>query len=77
MLLAGGSRGWRSVVAQMDGRSAPRERRVFMLDGRGGQIGVSVDDLDEQGLKAAAGAPSGVRIAEVDSGQPGVQGRPA
>ena len=43
---------------------------MFMLDGRGGQIGVSVDDLDEQGLKAAAGAPSGVRIEEVDPDSP-------
>jgi serine protease Do len=43
---------------------------MFTLDGRGGQIGVSVDDLDEQGLKAAAGAPSGVRIAEVDANSP-------
>jgi serine protease Do len=56
-----------TLVAQT--RPAP-ERRVFTLDGRGSQIGVSVDDLDEQGLKAAGGAAGGVRIAEVDDNSP-------
>ena len=46
------------------------ERRVFSLDGRGSQIGISVDDLDAQALKAAAGATGGVRIAEVDENSP-------
>ena len=38
----------------------------MMLDGRGGQLGVVVRDLDEAGLKGAAGAASGVRIDDVD-----------
>jgi serine protease Do len=41
----------------------------MMLDGRGGQLGVIVRDLDEAGLKAA-GAPSGVRIDDVDQDSP-------
>lgn len=40
--------------------------RVMTLDGRGGQLGVVVRDLDETGLKGAAGAASGVRIDDVD-----------
>ena len=40
--------------------------RVVTLDGRGGQLGVVVRDLDEAGLKSAAGASSGVRIDDVD-----------
>lgn len=68
LLLAGGvALAVSSVMAQT--QRAP-ERRMFTLDGRGSQIGISVDDLDEQGLKAAAGSPSGVRVAEVDSDSP-------
>src|SRR6185436_16706973 len=53
------------VVAQSrpDPAPAPAARgRVLMLDGRGGQLGVVVRDLDADGLKNAAGAASGVRI---------------
>ena len=57
------------VVAQTrpgpDRMDGPRAR-VMMLDGRGGQLGVVVRDLDDAGLKAAAGAPSGIRIDDVD-----------
>jgi membrane-associated protease RseP (regulator of RpoE activity) len=61
------------VVAQT--RQAPERNdtprsRVMMLDGRGGQLGVVVRDLDEAGLKGAAGATSGVRIDDVDQGSP-------
>ena len=57
------------LVAQ--GRQAPDRNdgprtRVMTLDGRGGQLGVVVRDLDEAGLKGAAGAASGVRIDDVD-----------
>src|SRR5690349_2655623 len=49
----------------------PRERgRMLMLDGRGGQLGVVVRDLDAEGLKNAAGAASGVRIDDVDQDSP-------
>jgi serine protease Do len=68
-VLLAGAVGLAVATAVAQTRPAP-ERRVFTLDGRGSQIGVSVDDLDEQGLKAAAGAPSGVRIAEVDANSP-------
>jgi serine protease Do len=65
-----------TVVAQTkpDERTADRtvrqRPRVMMLDGRGSQIGVSVDDLNEQELKAALGAPSGVLIEDVDQDSP-------
>ena len=57
------------LVAQ--GRQAPDRNdgprtRVMTLDGRGGQLGVVVRDLDEAGLKGAAVAASGVRIDDVD-----------
>ena len=51
-------------------RSRPFDRRMMMLDGRGGQLGVTVEDLDADGLKAAAGATSGVRIEDVDQDSP-------
>lgn len=58
------------VIAQS--RPEPRDElarpRVLRLDGRGGQLGVVVQDLDAAGLKAA-GSP-GVRIDEVDEGSP-------
>ena len=61
------------VIAQT--RQAPERNdrprsRVMTLDGRGGQLGVVVRDLDEAGLKSAAGAPSGVRIDDVDQDSP-------
>ncbi|MGQ0734935.1 MAG: PDZ domain-containing protein [Acidobacteriota bacterium] len=50
---------------------ASRDRaRWAMFDGRGGQIGVVVRDLDADGLKAALGAPSGVRIDDVHQDRP-------
>jgi serine protease Do len=45
-------------------------RGLMMLDGRGGQLGVVVRDLDAEGLKAAAGAASGVRIDDVNQDSP-------
>jgi S1-C subfamily serine protease len=48
-----------------DRMEGPRARAV-RLDGRGGQLGVVVRDLDEAGLKSAAGASSGVQIDDVD-----------
>ena len=48
-----------------DRNDRPRTR-VMTLDGRGSQLGVVVRDLDEAGLKGAAGAASGVRIDDVD-----------
>lgn len=65
-----------TVVAQTRPEDRARERtdrtrpRVMMLDGRGAQIGVSVDDLNEQELKAALGAAGGVMIEEVDQDSP-------
>jgi serine protease Do len=48
-------------------RSRPR---MMMLDGRGGQLGIVVRDLDAEGLKATGGASSGVRIDDVDQDSP-------
>ena len=45
-------------------------RGLMMLDGRGGQLGIVVRDLDAEGLKAAAGAASGVRIDDVNQDSP-------
>jgi serine protease Do len=60
------------LVAQA--RTEPRDQRpaarAMILDGRGGQLGVVARDLDAEGLKAAAGAPSGVRIDDVDQDSP-------
>lgn len=76
-LLAGGVVAAASgLVAQttqapkVEERSRPFDRRVLMLDGRGGQLGVTVEDLGAEGLKAAAGAGSGVRIEDVDQDGP-------
>jgi len=60
------------LVAQ-EPRPAPRPEarpRLMMLDGRGGQIGVFVQDLDADALKAAGGATSGVRIDDVEQDSP-------
>lgn len=66
-----------TVVAQSrpgePARDAERERLrsgFMMLEGRGAQIGVMIDDLTTEELKSAAGAPSGVRIEDVDSNSP-------
>lgn len=57
--------------ARQEPREVERSRpRVMTLDGRGGQIGVTVQDLDDAGLEAAAGATSGVRIEDVDPESP-------
>src|SRR5688500_2348361 len=54
-----------------EGQSGPRARaRAMMLDGRGGRIGVIVDDLTPDDLKALSGATSGVRIQNVDEDSP-------
>lgn len=45
------------------------ERRLFTLDGRGGHLGVMVEDLDGKSLEAA-GVASGVRIGDVDQQGP-------
>ena len=47
----------------------PRER-VMMLDGRGSQIGVMVQDLNADDLKTLSGDTSGVRISDVDTDSP-------
>jgi serine protease Do len=65
-----------TVAAQTPPEDRARQRtertrpRAMMLDGRGAQIGVSVDDLNEQELKGALGAPSGVLIEDVDPDSP-------
>ena len=61
------------LVAQTRPDPTPQERprpRVMMLDGRGGQLGVRVQDLDAEGLKKAGGAASGVSIEDVDQDSP-------
>ena len=59
------------LVAQTARRPDERSRpRVMMLDGRGGQLGVVVEDLDAAGLKAAGGATGGVRLEQVDQDGP-------
>ena len=71
LLLVAAAAAVSTVVAQTRPDPQPRPRpRVMMLDGRGAQIGVSVDDLNEQALKAAAGAASGVIIEDVDQDSP-------
>jgi S1-C subfamily serine protease len=70
VLAAGVAAAVTSLVAQapkVEGRSRPR---VMMLDGRGAQLGVMVDDLTSEELKSAGGATSGVRIEEVDQDSP-------
>jgi serine protease Do len=60
------------LVAQSRPESRAPERtrpRAMMLDGRGGQLGVIVGDLDAERLESA-GAPSGVRIDGVDADSP-------
>lgn len=62
-----------SLVAQTTSqrdrdRSGQFRARVLTLDGRGPQIGVIVEDLEAEGLKAAGGASGGVRITEVEQG---------
>jgi serine protease Do len=72
LILAGGiAAAVSGLFAQTARRPDERTRpRVMMLDGRGGQIGVVVEDLDAAGLKAAGGATSGVRLDQVDQDGP-------
>ena len=61
-----------SVISAQDVRVAPRARGdVFMLDGRGAQLGVRVSDVD---VKVATG---GVRVDEVNEDSPAETGRTA
>jgi serine protease Do len=56
------------LAAQAGQAQGERSRpRVMMLDGRGSQLGVVVQDLDDAALKAA-GAQHGVRIDDVEGG---------
>ena len=65
-----------AAVSGLVAQTSPEARqervrpRVMMLDGRGGQLGVVVEDLDAAALKEAAGATSGVRIEDVDQDSP-------
>ena len=72
VLAAGMAVAMSSLVAQApasrDGEQ-PR-RRVMMLDGRGAQLGVMVDDLSADELKKLGSASSGVRIEDVDQDSP-------
>ena len=43
---------------------ADRRPGLMMFDGRG-MLGITVEDLDAEGLKSAAGATSGVRVGDV------------
>lgn len=71
LILAGGiTVAVSGLMAQTARRPDERSRpRVMMLDGRGGQIGVVVEDLDAGGLKAT-GATGGVRLEQVDQDGP-------
>jgi serine protease Do len=77
LLLAGAVAGAvATVVAQPRPQPEPRpqeERRrlpFMMLEGRGAQIGVRVDDLNDQEMKATPGAQGGVIVREVDQNSP-------
>lgn len=70
ILVAGVGVAVAGLVAQTTGRVERSRPRVLMLDGRGGQLGVVVEDLDAAGLKAAGSATSGVRIEDVDEDSP-------
>ena len=64
--VAAAAAGLVAQTRQAPDRNERPRTRVMTLDGRGGQLGVVVRDLDEAGLKGAAGAASGVRIDDVD-----------
>ncbi len=64
-----------TLVAQSSSgqRERPRrdgDRRLSLLDGRGSQIGVMVEDLTGDELKAAGEAGRGVRVESVDGDSP-------
>jgi S1-C subfamily serine protease len=59
------------LVAQAPAPGDERPRaRVLRLDGRGGQLGVMVNDLTADELKALGSATGGVRIEDVDQDGP-------
>jgi serine protease Do len=60
-----------SVRSQTASSDDARDRRVFMLDGRGSSIGVSIRDLDANDIaKAKPGQAGGVIIEDVDENGP-------
>ena len=72
VLAAGVAAAVSSLVAQAPAPQVekPARPRVMMLDGRGAQLGVMVDDLNADELKTLGSAPGGVRIEEVDQESP-------
>jgi serine protease Do len=72
VLAAGVAAAVSSLVAQAPAPPVekPARPRVMMLDGRGAQLGVMVDDLSADELKTLGSAPGGVRIEEVDQESP-------
>lgn len=68
ILTAGVTAAVGTLVAQAPApRPEPPSRRVLMLDGRGSQIGVMVNDLNAEELEGLSG---GVRIEDVDRDSP-------
>ncbi|MBA3269149.1 MAG: PDZ domain-containing protein [Acidobacteria bacterium] len=61
VLAAGATFAVSTLVAQ----TRSERPRAMIFDGGGGQLGVTIADLDTEALKSAAGATSGVRIEEV------------
>ena len=72
VLAAGVAAAVSSLVAQAPAPQVEKQARprVMMLDGRGAQLGVMVDDLSTDELKTLGSAASGVRIEEVDRDSP-------
>lgn len=72
VLAAGVAASVSSLVAQAPAPQVekPVRPRVMMLDGRGAQLGVMVNDLSADELKTLGSAPGGVRIEEVDQESP-------
>jgi hypothetical protein len=63
VLAAGVAAAVSSLVAQAPAPQVekPVRPRVMMLDGRGAQLGVMVDDLSADELKTLGSAPGGLR----------------
>lgn len=60
-----------SVRSQSTSSDDKRDRRAFMLDGRGSSIGVSIRDLDADDVaKAKTGQTGGVLIEDVEENSP-------
>jgi serine protease Do len=70
VLVAGVAAAMSSLVAQAPRVEERARPRMMMLDGRGAQLGVMVDDLNPDELKTLGDAPGGVRIEEVDQDGP-------